>query len=127
MTAIRDTTRNLVETIWADEWPRDGAVVDFGIKSQAHDEALYYGLRDGQITPEQLDAAMGNGRALTELVNAAPHNAHKDIAFRTDWDGLRPEPRRDGEQSPVTSAGEIADSPPPSRSNVRKAERSPGR
>jgi hypothetical protein len=41
MTAIRDTSRNLVEAIGADEWPRNGAIVDFGIKSQAHYE-LYY-------------------------------------------------------------------------------------
>jgi hypothetical protein len=31
MTEIRNTTRNLAEAMWADEWPRRGAVVDFGV------------------------------------------------------------------------------------------------
>jgi hypothetical protein len=91
MTAIRNTTRNLVEAIWADEWPRNGAIVDFGLTSQAHYEALYYGLRDGQITPGQLDDALGRGEALTALARAARSNPHHGITFRTDWDALREE------------------------------------
>jgi hypothetical protein len=91
MTSIRDTTRNLVEAIWADEWPRNRAIVDFGIKSQAHYEALYFGLRDGRITPEQLDEALGKGEALTALARSARSNPHRGIVFRTDWDDLREE------------------------------------
>ena len=94
MTAIRDTTRNLVEAIRADEWPRNGALVDFGIRSQEHYEALYYGVRDGQITPEQLDAALGKGDALTALARSARGNPHREIAFRTDWDAIREEDER---------------------------------
>ena len=89
---IRDTTRSLVKAVVLDVWPSNAAVGDFGIRSQEHYEALYYPLRHGDITPEQVDAALGNGRKLTELVNAAPHNPHKGIEFRTDWDDLRPEP-----------------------------------
>jgi hypothetical protein len=91
MTEIRNTTRNLVEAIWADEWPRRAAIVDFGLESQAHYEALYYGVRDGQITAEQLDAALGKGEALTALARAARSNSHRGIAFRTDWDAIREE------------------------------------
>jgi hypothetical protein len=91
MTRIRNTTRNLVEALWADEWPRRAAVVDFGLESQAHYEALYYGVRDGQITPGQLDAAPGRGEALTALARAARSNPHRDILFRTDWDAIREE------------------------------------
>ena len=36
---IRDTTRNLVESLMLDVWPRAGAIVDFGLKSQEHYEA----------------------------------------------------------------------------------------
>ncbi len=89
MTAIRNTTHNLVEAIWADEWPRNGAIVDFGLRSQAHYEALYYGVREGQISPEQLDAALGRGEALTALARAALSNPHREITFHTDWDKLR--------------------------------------
>src|SRR4051794_29750969 len=85
---LRDTTRNLLEAVWADEWPRDGAVVDFGLRSQAHYEALYYGIRDGQIGPEALDAALGKGEQLTALARSARSNPHRGIEFRTDWDDL---------------------------------------
>lgn len=87
--ALKDTTRNLIEAIWADEWPRYGAIVDFGLRSQAHFEAIYYGVRDGQITPEELDAALGQGEALTALARSARSNPHRGIAFWTDWDDLR--------------------------------------
>jgi hypothetical protein len=101
-----------------DVWPRNAAIVDFGIRSQEHYDALYYPLRHGDITPEQVDAAMGNGRKLTGLVNAAPHNPYKGIEFRTDWDDLRPEPaNRDdgGKQS--------AQPPHPWPSELAKANR----
>jgi hypothetical protein len=91
MTEIRNTKRNLVEAIWAVEWPRRGAVVDFGLASQAHYEALYYGVRDGQITPGQLDAALRRGEALTVLARSARRNPHRHIVFRTDWDAIREE------------------------------------
>jgi hypothetical protein len=87
---IGDTTRNLVEAVLLDVWPRAGAIVDFGLRSQEHYEALYYLLRHGDITPEQVDAALGNGRKLTELVGTAAHNPHKGIVFRTDRDELKP-------------------------------------
>ena len=92
---LRDTTRNLVEAIWADEWPRNGALVDFGIRTQAHYEALYYGVREGQITPGQLDAALGQGQALTALARAARSNPHRGLVFRTDWDDLRDEEEKE--------------------------------
>jgi hypothetical protein len=88
MTAIRNTMQNLVEANWGDEWPRHGAFVDFGLRSQAHYEAIYYGLRDGQITPEQLDAALGDGEKLTTLARAARSNPLRDVLFHTSWDGL---------------------------------------
>jgi hypothetical protein len=91
MTMLRNNTRNLVEAIWADKWPRQGAVVDFGLRSQAHCEALYYGVRDAQIMPEQLDAALGRGEALTTLVRSARSNPHRDIQYRTNWGDLREE------------------------------------
>jgi hypothetical protein len=91
--AMRPATENLVESVTFDDvWPRNAAIVDFGIESQEHYEALYYPLRHGDITPGQVDAALGNGRKLTELVNSAPNNPHKGIEFRTYWDDLQVEP-----------------------------------
>ena len=96
---IRDTTKNLIEAIWLDVWPRAGAVVDFGLSSQEHYEAIYYGVREGEITPEALDAALGKGDKLTALARSAASNPHRDIVFSTSWDGLvtRPEGPESGE------------------------------
>jgi hypothetical protein len=85
---IRDTTRNLIESIWLDAWPRNAAIVDFGLDSQAHYEAIYYGVREGEITPEALDAALGKGDQLTALTRSSPSNPHRDIVFRTSWDEM---------------------------------------
>jgi hypothetical protein len=108
---IRDTTRNLVESLMFDVWPRSGAIVDFGLKSQEHYEALYYPVRAGEITPEQLDAALGKGDQLTALAREARSNPHKEVSFRTDWDDLRLEPQdnADGETGPRPSPGELAE------------------
>jgi hypothetical protein len=103
--------------------------VDFGLKSQEHYEALYYPVREGEITPEQLDVALGKGEQLTALAREARSNPHKQIKFRTDWDDLRPEPKdnADGKTGPLPSPGEIAednfvrpDSPAPERGGGRK-------
>jgi hypothetical protein len=100
--AVRDTTRNLVDAIWLDVWPRPGAIVDFGLKSQEHYEAIYYAVRNGEISSEALDAALGSGEKLTALARSSPSNPHKDIEFATDWDGMLPEPE-DGWDSPPDS------------------------
>jgi hypothetical protein len=104
----RDTTRNLVESIWLDVWPRSGAIVDFGLKSQEHYEALYYPVREGEITAEALDAALGKGEKLTALARSARSNPHRDIEFRTDWDFLRPEPDHDADGRPETMSSPVA-------------------
>jgi hypothetical protein len=88
MEQVRPVTRNLIESIMLDAWPRNAAIVDFGIDSQRHYEALYYPIRNHEIAPLVLDAAMGHGEKLTELVRAAPNNPHKDIQFDTSWDEL---------------------------------------
>jgi hypothetical protein len=85
---VRDTTRNLVESVLLDVWPRNGAIVDFGLKSQEHYEALYYPVREGELTPAQLDEALGKGEKLTALARSARSNPHRNIEFRTDWDEL---------------------------------------
>jgi hypothetical protein len=82
---VRDTTRSLVESIMRDVWPRRGAIVDIGLDSQGHHEALYYLIREGETTPAQLDAAVGKGDALTALARPARRNPHKEVRFRTYW------------------------------------------
>jgi hypothetical protein len=85
---VRPVTSNLVESIYLDTWPRPAAIVDFGLDSQEHFEALYYPVRNGEIGEEALDKALGDGPALTKLVNGAPSNPHKGIVFSTAYDAL---------------------------------------
>lgn len=117
---LRDTTRNLVEAVLFDMWPRSAAIIDFGLNSQRHYEALHYAIREGEITPEQLDAALGNGSELTALVRSAPSNPHRDVTFRTDWDEILRRPDRSavnqGKARPP-SPGEIARGDDPSPTN----------
>jgi hypothetical protein len=84
--SVRPTTRTLVTSILMDSWPTNAAIVDFGIDSQKHYEALYYPIREAEIMPKELDAALGDGPKLTALVRDAASNPHKDVEFRTSWD-----------------------------------------
>jgi hypothetical protein len=84
--SVRPTTRNLVTSILMDAWPSHAAIVDFGIDSQKHYEALYYPIREAEIMPKDLDAALGHGEKLTAMTRDAASNPHKDVQFRTSWD-----------------------------------------
>jgi hypothetical protein len=69
-----------------DAWPNHAAVVDFGIDSQKHYEALYFPIREAEIMPKVLDAALGDGPKLTALARESASNPHKDVEFHTSWD-----------------------------------------
>ncbi len=84
--SVRPTTRNLITSILMDAWPKHAAVVDFGIDSQKHYEALYFPTREAEIMPKVLDAALGDGPKLTALVRESESNPHKDVEFHTSWD-----------------------------------------
>ena len=83
---VRPTTRDLVTSVLMDVWPGHAAIVDFGIDSDKHFEALYYPIRAAEILPKTLDAALGHGEKLTALTLQAASNPHKDVEFHTSWD-----------------------------------------
>ena len=83
---VRPTTRDLVTSVLMDAWPGHAAIVDFGIDSDKHFEALYYPIRAAEILPKTLDAALGHGEKLTALTLQAASNPHKDVQFHTSWD-----------------------------------------
>ena len=85
---VRPVTRNLIESVMLDSWPDHAAIVDFGIDSQEHYDALYYPIREEEISPKQLDEALGNGEKLTQLVRGAASNPHRDVSFSTSWDAI---------------------------------------
>ncbi len=84
--SVRDTTRSLVTSVLMDAWPSHAAVVDFGIDSQKHYEAMYWPIREAEIMPKALDAALGDGPKLTAMTKEAASNPHKDVEFHTSWD-----------------------------------------
>jgi hypothetical protein len=88
LSEARGTTRGLVTAVLLDTWPSVAAITDFGLESQRHYESLYHPIRNGELRPAVLDAAMGYGKALTELARSAPSNPHKEIQFHTVWDDL---------------------------------------
>lgn len=85
---VRPVTRNLIESVMLDSWPDHAAIVDFGIDSQEHYDALYYPIREQEISPKQLDEALGNGEKLTQLMRGAESNPHHDVSFSTSWDAI---------------------------------------
>jgi len=63
------------------------AIVDYGIDTPEHFEALRQAVFTGKIEAPQLDAALGHGAELTELVNRVDCNPH-GVVFHTSWDAV---------------------------------------
>ena len=86
---VRPVTQVLFDAMLFDIWPdSSAAIVDFGLDSQEHYEALHGPIRAGEVSIEQLDDALGSGPKLTSLVRASSSNPHRDIVFRCAADGL---------------------------------------
>jgi hypothetical protein len=85
---IRPLTRQLVECCQLDVWPGRAAVIDFGLDSSSHLGALQYAIREDLVTLEKMDAAMGDGRKLTEIAQRGD-NPYRFVTFNTAWDKLR--------------------------------------
>lgn len=88
---IRPVTQDCYDSMMLDEWPRMAAIVDFGLKSQKHYEALYDPIRTGEINIHQLESVLGDGPAITTLVNCCKSNRHKGIVFITPYDYMEDE------------------------------------
>src|SRR5262245_53812593 len=84
--SVRPVAQSVYDCLILDMWPTPAGTVDFGIKSERHYGALHYAVRDHGVTPEQLDAAAGDGEAITALIR--PDNPYYGVEFRTSWDGL---------------------------------------
>jgi hypothetical protein len=85
---VGTVTQNLIDSLMLDIWPRSAAIVDFGLDSVAHYSALQRPIRAGEITADQLQDALGDGKKLTALANSAPSNADltAPVVFSTSWD-----------------------------------------
>ncbi len=67
--------------------PSPAAVVDFGIRSRAHFDALRHAVRQG-ISAYELDRVLGDGPAITQLVNGIPEQPELGIQFHTEYDDV---------------------------------------
>ena len=85
---LKPVTESFIQAVNMDVGPTPAAQCDFGIDTQEHYEALYYPIKAGEITAEELDKALGSGPALTALVARCKSNPHKDITFVTSYDML---------------------------------------
>lgn len=93
---VRSSTKYLWEGIWDDLLPASmGARVDFGLDGYGGGNvterfgALQFAVKKLGVTPMELDAALGDGPALTKLV-AHPSNAYACV-FATAWDDMKDE------------------------------------
>ncbi len=75
----------LVECLKTDRWPSIAAMVDFGIDSPAHLGALQSAYRGG-CNVYDLDRVIGDGPAITRLVQAVAEQRYPDVRFVTLYD-----------------------------------------
>jgi len=68
-----------------DVWPSPAIVLDFGIASHRHFGALQHAVRNG-ITAYELDRVVGDGAALTRLIQAVPGQPYGEVVFQTVYD-----------------------------------------
>ena len=99
-----DNTRDLIDSALIDEFPQYPTMVDFGMDRANKVEVLgayQFGLRHESFTHEELDAALGNGPMLTELVrrpsgvNGTPNPYGRNLTIVTAWDDLPEEDEDD--------------------------------
>src|SRR5262249_31603712 len=111
---IRPMTQHLIECCQLDIWPSHGTMIDFGIVSSEHLGALQFAIREELVTPEELDTAMGHGKALTEIARRG-QNPYHFVAFKTAWDaiGVEPDPFLSANRGkkPLPSPSQIVDAP----------------
>jgi hypothetical protein len=75
----------LVEELRADRWPSAATVIDYGIESPRHLGALQHAIACG-VTAYELDRVLGDGAAITALVQSAPHQPYGHVDFDTAYD-----------------------------------------
>lgn len=83
---VRPVTENVFWSLILDVWPSPAGIQDFGLESSRHYAALQYAVRDDGVTREELDLALGDGKAITALIR--PRNPYRGVRFETAWDGL---------------------------------------
>ena len=79
---IRNVTESTFNNLMLDMPLTPAGYVDFGVETDGHYALLQQAVREGTVTIEDLDKALGNGSALTEIARKQGSN----IVFRTPYD-----------------------------------------
>lgn len=91
----REVANQMWEALWSDVFPDNMAcLVDFGLDPMTLGSAdptqrfgaLQWAVKHGGVTLQELDAALGDGPALTKLVDQED-NPYR-CEFTTAWDGM---------------------------------------
>ena len=90
---ITEVVEGFYSALMLDIQPTPAARVDFGLDGYGNTnpqeiyQAYQQAIRSGRVTREQLQAALGNGPALTELIGTPIH---------TVWDSLEADSQTNG-------------------------------
>lgn len=76
----------LVECLKNDRWPSRATTVDYGIATPSHLGALQ-SAHWGGCNVYDLDRVLGDGKAITQLVQAVQEQCYPDVRFFTVYDG----------------------------------------
>jgi len=107
---VRPVAKTTYTAIVLDMWPDSpAAIADFFLTDQRRYEALWYPIRAGEITVEQLDRVLGDAAAITKLVNASPSNPHKGVVF--GWESTMNGPKM-GERRAMSDGLMVRWNPP---------------
>ena len=83
---VRQLTKDCYALLIADKPLRPAMIVDFGVDTPEHYQALQDAILAG-ATVEELDAALGKGKSQNALV--AKYGVETNVVFKTDWDWTR--------------------------------------
>ena len=75
----------LAESLSQGRWPSTTLAVEYGISTKQHLTALQHAVRAG-VTAYDLDRVMGDGPAITQLVDSVPDQPFGKREFRTAYD-----------------------------------------
>ena len=86
------TTKELIKGIFMDLFPSFATQMDFGIQPSENPTAVFGALQTGlkreYFTDQELNSALGNGPALTELVHRGRNPYGNNLTITTTWDDM---------------------------------------
>jgi hypothetical protein len=83
MKTEENLAKELIAAVTEGRLPTPAACFDFCISDLKKYEAVFYPIKNQEITFDQLVSSICDGRKMTALVNSCQSNPHKGIEFKT--------------------------------------------